>query len=66
MLSSASANDDAQRCKEIGIAGWLKKPISQQELKRSIEAVLSEQPNRVVYYVNENRIGLPLILMSMQ
>lgn len=55
MLSSATANDDAQRCNDTGIDSYLKKPISQQELKLSIEAVLTGQANRAVYYVDENR-----------
>ncbi len=41
ILSSAGSYDDAQHCKDLGIAGFVKKPISQQELRRAIEAALS-------------------------
>jgi two-component system sensor histidine kinase/response regulator len=41
MLSSAGSYDDAQRCKDLGIAGYVKKPISQQELRLAIAAALS-------------------------
>jgi PAS domain S-box-containing protein len=36
MLSSADSSDDAARCKEIGIARYLRKPIKQSELLDAI------------------------------
>lgn len=52
MLSSAGAHDDAQRCKDIGIDGYVKKPVSQQELQYAIEAVLSGKASSSVHYAD--------------
>ncbi len=40
MLSSMSKFGDSQKCKEIGIQGYLSKPVKKDELKTSIGSVL--------------------------
>jgi len=40
MLTSAGHRGDAQRCKELGISGYLLKPIRQSELREAISRVL--------------------------
>jgi CheY-like chemotaxis protein len=40
MLSSGGQRDDAQRCKQLGIAAYLVKPILQSELKESLLAIM--------------------------
>ncbi|MFP4105428.1 MAG: response regulator, partial [Phycisphaerae bacterium] len=41
MLSSAGQIGDAQRCREIGMAGYLVKPVQQPELLRSFQQALA-------------------------
>jgi two-component system, sensor histidine kinase and response regulator len=41
MLSSAGQRGDGVRCREIGICGYLTKPVSQAELRRAVESALS-------------------------
>jgi CheY-like chemotaxis protein/HPt (histidine-containing phosphotransfer) domain-containing protein len=43
MLTSAGLRGDAARCRELGIAGYLTKPITQPELWEAIRAVLGRQ-----------------------
>jgi two-component system, sensor histidine kinase and response regulator len=43
MLTSAGHRGDAARCQELGVAGYLLKPIRQTELREAIERVLGEQ-----------------------
>jgi signal transduction histidine kinase/CheY-like chemotaxis protein len=43
MLTSAGLPGDAARCRELGIAGYLTKPIGQPELLSAIHAVLQER-----------------------
>ena len=52
MLSSAGSLDDAQRCNEIRIAGYLKKPISQKELHFAIESTLLGKPRGAVHFTD--------------
>lgn len=52
MLSSAGSLDDAQRCAEIGISGYVKKPISQQELQFAIESTLLGKPSGAVHFAD--------------
>jgi two-component system, sensor histidine kinase and response regulator len=40
MLSSGGQRGDAARCKELGIAGYLSKPIRQSELREAVICVL--------------------------
>ena len=41
MLTSAGRREDALRCRELGIAAYLTKPVGQKELKESIQNVLA-------------------------
>jgi two-component system, sensor histidine kinase and response regulator len=41
MLTSGGQRGDATRCRELGVAGYITKPVSQAELKRLILHVLS-------------------------
>jgi PAS domain S-box-containing protein len=43
MLSSASYRGDAARCKELGLAGYLTKPIRQGELREAISRALDRR-----------------------
>jgi len=45
MLSSSGQYGDAARCRELGIAAYLVKPISAADLLRSIVSVLGKQPD---------------------
>src|SRR5580698_1045764 len=40
MLTSGGQREDAARCKDLGVAGYLLKPIRQSELQRAIAKVL--------------------------
>ena len=40
MLTSAGHRGDADRCRELGIAAYLLKPVRQAELRQAIERVL--------------------------
>ncbi len=42
-LCSAGARGDAQRCRELGVAAYLPKPVSQDELLQVLYRVLSEK-----------------------
>ncbi len=44
MLTSASQRDDAARCRQLGIAVYLSKPIRQSELLEAISAALGTSP----------------------
>ena len=50
MLSSASSQDDASRCEALGIASYVRKPISQNELQFAIESVFKGVPNAAIHY----------------
>lgn len=41
MLSSAGRHDDAVRCRELGVAAYLTKPVGQKELRGTINSVLT-------------------------
>jgi len=47
MLTSAGQPGDAARCRELGIAAYLTKPVSQEELLPAILAVLEKQEPRM-------------------
>ncbi len=40
MLSSAARREDAVRCRELGVAAYLTKPLGQKELKDTINSIL--------------------------
>ncbi|MBL9140820.1 MAG: response regulator [Phycisphaerae bacterium] len=44
MLSSASRSGDATKCKELGVASYLRKPVSQSDLFDAIHAALGTLP----------------------
>nr|WP_315468186.1 PAS domain S-box protein [uncultured Undibacterium sp.] len=52
MLSSAASIDDAQKCETIGINGYVRKPISQNELQVAIDAVFHGVATGAVHYIN--------------
>ncbi|MFZ6750124.1 response regulator [Undibacterium sp. Ren11W] len=58
MLSSAGSVDDAQRCSDAGIAGYLKKPISQQELQALIESALLGKPSAALHYTDLSQANI--------
>lgn len=53
MLTSAGQRGDASRCRELGMAGYLTKPVKQFELMEAIRAAVLKNPSK-----NEER---PLI-----
>jgi len=49
MLTSAGHRGDAERCKQLGVAAYLLKPIRQSELREAIALVLgARQPNGAI------------------
>jgi len=46
MLSSAGQRGDAARCRALGIAAFLTKPIKQSELRKAILAALGNRPGQ--------------------
>jgi PAS domain S-box-containing protein len=44
MLTSAGQRGDAARCRELGIAAYLTKPIAQSELWKAIQLMLARRP----------------------
>jgi len=44
MLSSGCRADDPERCRQMGISAYLRKPIKQSDLLLTIQKVLSDQP----------------------
>ena len=59
MLSSAASSDDAQKCEAIGIAGYIRKPISQSELQVAIDAVFHGVATGAVHYINLSSTEAP-------
>ncbi|MCE9561456.1 MAG: response regulator [Planctomycetes bacterium] len=45
MLTSADRQDDATRCRELGIAAYLVKPVKADELRRAISRVMGMEVN---------------------
>jgi signal transduction histidine kinase/DNA-binding response OmpR family regulator len=69
MLTSAGQAGDAARCRELGIAAYLTKPVGQEELLPAILAVLEErkprmEPPRLVtrYTIREQGRHLRILL----
>jgi PAS domain S-box-containing protein len=68
MLTSAGQRGDAQRCRELGIEGYLTKPISRFDLLEAVSLILgSEKPAGVAdvvtrHTVRESRRQLKLLL----
>jgi two-component system, sensor histidine kinase and response regulator len=70
MLTSAGRRGDAARCRELGVAAYLIKPIRQSELMEAILAALgnavSEAPTTVItrHTLRENRQKLQILLVE--
>jgi CheY-like chemotaxis protein len=69
MLTSAGQRGDAVRCREVGIAAYLTKPIAQSELWRAIQMVLDRQvspaervPLVTRHAIRESRRSLHVLL----
>ncbi len=45
MLTSAGHRGDAERCKQLGVAGYLLKPVRQSELHQAIAMILGARQN---------------------
>ena len=45
MLTSAAQRGDAQRCRELGIRGYLTKPVSRSDLLDAVAGVLGTEPD---------------------
>ncbi|MDY6971928.1 MAG: response regulator [Thermodesulfobacteriota bacterium] len=45
ILTSAGIKGDGKRCRDIGIAGYLNKPVKRNDLKKAIESVLAVFPS---------------------
>src|SRR6185295_8157462 len=41
MLTSAGEQGESARCRELGVAGYLMKPVAASDLRRTIESVIS-------------------------
>jgi two-component system, sensor histidine kinase and response regulator len=46
MLSSADSDDDAARCRELGIAVYLRKPVVESELRDAVLVALGRQQHK--------------------
>jgi CheY-like chemotaxis protein len=57
MLTSAERSNDVQRCRELGLAAYLVKPVTQKELRATVLKVLSGGPTLVMPVV-EGRAAL--------
>jgi len=69
MLTSGGQRGDAKRCRELGLAGYLIKPVKQSELLGAILNALGMQlpggkPARLItrHFLRENRQGLRVLL----
>jgi two-component system sensor histidine kinase/response regulator len=71
MLTSGGTRGDAIRCRELGVAGYLTKPVGQAELLNAIRQILgaelhkAEQRSLVTRHsLREQRTGLRRILLA--
>jgi two-component system, sensor histidine kinase and response regulator len=69
MLTSAGQAGDARRCRELGIAAYLSKPINQAELLEAIAAALSSSQKKsseralvTKHSLRERRLSLRILL----
>ena len=70
MLTSASQRGDAARCRKLGVAGYLSKPVGQSELLDSILLAVGNRPQAVLPPlqpiaqppIREERPGLRILL----
>jgi two-component system, sensor histidine kinase and response regulator len=59
MLTSAGLPRDAQRCRELGLAGYLTKPVGQSELLDAISGALGRTAGRSLQKGPESSLPLP-------
>jgi CheY-like chemotaxis protein len=59
MLTSAGQPRDAQRCRDLGLAGYLTKPVGQSELLDVISGALGRTAGRTLRKHSEPRLPLP-------
>jgi two-component system sensor histidine kinase/response regulator len=71
MLSSAGLRGDAQRCRELGVAAYLTKPIKQGELLDAILTALGTKPRKEAppdlvtrHFLRENGNHLRILLVE--
>jgi CheY-like chemotaxis protein len=67
LLTSAGQRGDSARCRELGIAGYLTKPVRQSELRAAIIAVLGAQGKETTvtrHSVREERLHGQRILIA--
>ncbi len=69
MLSSAGTKGDAQRASEVGIVGYLSKPIAREKLLQALAVVLnldSSRPQAMVtsHLLRENQACLKVLLVE--
>ena len=66
LLTSVGQKGDAARCKEVGISGYLVKPVKQSELLDAITMALGhpteEKPVITRYSIQESRRRLNILL----
>jgi signal transduction histidine kinase/CheY-like chemotaxis protein len=66
MLSSAARREDAVRCRELGVAAYLTKPLGQKELKETIESVLARRARKGAAVTDTRRAQLRMPSESMR
>jgi two-component system sensor histidine kinase/response regulator len=59
MLTSAGEPRDAQRCRDLGLAGYLTKPVGQSELLDVISGALGRTAGRTLHKPSESRLPVP-------
>ncbi|HWZ97072.1 MAG TPA: response regulator [Candidatus Dormibacteraeota bacterium] len=66
MLTSAGQPRDAQRCKELGLAGYLTKPVGQSELLDIISSALGRTAGRTLPKSPESKLPLTPVKRSLK
>jgi two-component system sensor histidine kinase/response regulator len=70
MLTSAGERGDVARCRDMGVAGYLVKPVGQSELREALSSVLggTEAPREVVtrHLLRERRRTLRILVAEDQ
>ena len=66
MLTSAGEPRDAQRCRELGLSGYLTKPVGQSELLDIISGALGRTAGRKLQKTSEPRIARPLAVRGLK
>ncbi len=66
MLSSAGRREDAARCRELGVAAYLIKPVGQKELRATIQSVLAKKAGKAAAVRNAARAHQPSLSESLR